>query len=95
MNMRRFLVTTEVTAEIIVNDEDVIERVTGPDGDEWRSKLYDLHTRDDVLNHLAYNCIVNGRRDVTMLDGWADLSRDVTRMDIIEVDPLYVNEVKP
>ena len=93
--MRRFLVTTEVTAEIIVNDEDVIERVMGPDGDEWRSKLYDLHTRDDVLNHLAYNCIVNGRRDVTMLDGWADLSRDVTRMDIIEVDPLYVNEVKP
>ena len=45
----RVVVSREV--EIAISDPDVIERVTGPNGDEWRAQLYDLRTRDDVLEH--------------------------------------------
>lgn len=69
-----------VAAEVTINDPDVIERVTGPKGDEWRGDLYDLHTEEDVINHLAYNCLANGCENATMLDGWADLPAEAVEM---------------
>jgi hypothetical protein len=33
----------EAEVEISIKDRDVIERVTGPGGDKWRSQLYNLH----------------------------------------------------
>ena len=92
--MSRYIVTGEFVVEIEIDDPDVIERVTGPEGDEWRSKLYDLHDVDDVLKHLAYNAVANGRRDVTMLDGWADLTRDACHMELVDVDPYTVDEAE-
>lgn len=63
----------DVTVAITVRDAEAIERVVGAEGDEWRSRFYNLSTRDDVLDHWTYNAIVNGVRDVTRLDGWNDL----------------------
>lgn len=73
-------VALDATAQITINDPDVIERVTGPGGDEWRSKLYNLHTEEDVLSHLAFNCLFNGVEQVNRLDGWADLPDDAATM---------------
>lgn len=76
---KRILVEVEVT----INDRDVIERVTGPKGDIWRAQLYDLHTEEDVLDHLAYNAVANGVRQVNRLEGWADLPDDAAVMEVV------------
>lgn len=68
------------TVEVTINDPDVIERVTGPNGDEWRDGLYQLHTAQDVLEHLAANAVANGLRDASLLDGWADLPPEAVEM---------------
>ena len=72
----------EASVEITVNDPDVIERVTGPEGDEWRSYAYNLYTEEEVLAHLAYNALVNGITRVNQLDGWADLPDDAAVMQL-------------
>jgi hypothetical protein len=77
-----FRVPMIVPVLVTINDPDVIGRVTGPKGDEWRSYAYKLHTRDEVLGHLAYNAVANGITSVANLDGWADLSRHDTLMDV-------------
>ena len=80
-------VTMEVTVELKIGDPDVIERVTGPKGDEWRAHLYNIHTEEEVLQHLAYNCVANGEEDAHRLDGWADLPPEAVSMKIKEVAP--------
>ncbi len=63
----------EIELTIQVNNPDAVERVTGPNGDEWRKYAYPLHTVNDVLEHWTYNFFCNGIADVSRLDGWADL----------------------
>lgn len=58
----------------VQSETDAIERITGPHGDEWRAQMYPLHTRNDVLNHLAINAATSGVTDISELDGWADVS---------------------
>ena len=68
----------EYDAMVTIHCEDGIdpyERVTGPEGDEWRATFYDLFDKGDVMRHFAYNAIVNGTTDASRLDGWADLER--------------------
>ena len=89
--MGQYNVHASVIVSISINDDDVIERVTGPEGDEFRASLYDLHTEEDVLAHLAFNCVQNGRRDFAMLDGWADLTREAGTMYI---DDVWVDNVE-
>ena len=80
----RYTVDTDVRLTITVRNPDAMERVTGPNGDEWRSQFYALHTVEDVLEHWAYNVILNGVRDVSRLDGWADL--DITAVDFGDIE---------
>lgn len=84
--MMNFDLTTNVTVEIEVNDEEAITRVTGPGGDEWRSYAYNLHTREDVLEHWAYNGVANGATGINHLDGWADMSEDAVIIKVTHVD---------
>lgn len=46
----------------------------------WRDTFYPLETEDQVYEHLAFNCLVNGVTDITRLDGWADVPEDAVRM---------------
>jgi hypothetical protein len=71
------------TVEITINDPDVIERVTGPNGDNWREQLYNLHTEEDVLAHLAGNCLANGQENASNLDGWGDLPVEAVQMKVL------------
>lgn len=73
-------VMVTVPVEVAINDPDVVERVTGPGGDEWREHLYKIYDEDDVLEHLAYNLVANAVRDVRGLDGWADLDPGAATM---------------
>lgn len=41
-------------------DAEVFQRCIGPNGAEWRSKLYNLPTYESVLEHFAYNAVRNG-----------------------------------
>lgn len=81
--------TMEVVVEIEIHDRDVIERVTGPKGDEWREHLYDLRTEQDVLEHLAANAIRNRIWRANQLEGWADLSDDAATMEVRSVERLF------
>lgn len=77
-----FRVPMLVPVLVTVTDADVIERVTGPKGDEWRSYAYPLRSRDDVLGHLAFNAMANGIQQVCDLDGWADVSVHAAKMEL-------------
>jgi hypothetical protein len=71
--------TLDVTANVGIyfwRRSDAITRITGPDGDEWRTHMYrHIKTREDVLRHWAHNAVANGVTDVSDLDGWADVRR--------------------
>ena len=73
---------------ITVHNHEVIERVTGPGGDEWRSQFYPtIETAENVIEHFAYNAIANHVHDISRLDGWCDCNTDDV---LIEVDGLDV-----
>ena len=74
MSKRRFEVSFAFDA-IIELDDKVIDVVD----DEWRSQLYDLHTPEDIAEHIAFNLVINCGR-LSMLDGWADQPDDNAEM---------------
>jgi len=94
-----FVVVFTTAVHLTIADPDVFERVTGPNGDDWRKQLYNLHTRDDVLEHLAYNCVANDVRNASLLDGWADLPKKAVQMHRLEpfydVDQIYADSPRP
>lgn len=75
-------VSVNCKVNITINDPDVLDQVTGPNGDEWRANFYKLFNVEDVLGHLAFNCIANGIEIVTALDGWAGLPADAATMEL-------------
>lgn len=78
-----FDVEMNVTVRVTIRDEDVIRRpVENVDG--WRDDLYNLGTQDKVLEHLAFNAVMNNRQNAKMMDGWADLAEEAVTMDVIE-----------
>ncbi len=91
--MKVIVVTVTCHVEIAVNDPEAITCVTGPNGDEWRSHFYNLRTEHDVLEHFAYNRIVNGCENVSSLDGWAGLPADAVTMKI-KTEGFEVQEVR-
>ena len=44
--------------------------------------MYRMETPEEVLQHLAFNCVANGYTDAASLDGWADMPEGVTTMAI-------------
>jgi len=93
MSARKRTAWIGATVIVEINDEDVIERVTGSGGDEWRASFYDLRSEKDVIQHLAFNCVANGVESVKRLDGWADLPDEAAVM-CVERDTLDV-DVQP
>lgn len=82
-----YAVTSTVYATVTIRNPDVIERVTGPGGDEWRAQFYPtIETPDDVVAHFAFNAITNGVHDISRLDGWADCDPDDVRIEIDDID---------
>jgi hypothetical protein len=55
------------------------DRVIDVVDDEWRSKLYDLRTPEDIAEHIAYNLVINGI-GLSRMDGWADQPNENARM---------------
>lgn len=66
MAKRRFNVTLTGYAYIEL-DDDVIDVVD----EEWRGCFYNLHSAEQIAQHIAYNLIVN-EVPLSILDGWAD-----------------------
>ncbi len=86
-----FDVEMQVFVKVTVNDDRVIDRpVNNVDG--WRDDLYDLRTRNEVLEHLAFNAIANGYENAKHLDGWADLPEDAVQMEVLR-DPMELEYV--
>ena len=87
-----FEVEMLVTVVVNVSDPLVLSRpIENTDG--WRDDLYDLKTRDDVLNHLAFNAIANSVENGLILDGWADLPADAVTMEVSRImEPWAVAE---
>lgn len=82
-----FDVEMQVTVRVTITDPLVISRpVENTDG--WRDDLYPLFTQDDVLEHLAYNAVMNGSTNASRLDGWADLPASAVRMDVYNAEML-------
>lgn len=71
------------SVRIDIRDREPIERVTGPNGDEWRAHMYpSIKTEDDVFEHWAYNAATWGLTDVSQLDGWADVPAGVVTFTV-------------
>ena len=70
-----------------VRDPEVLERVTGPGGDEWREQFYrTIKTAEDVVAHFAYNAVANGVTDVSRLEGWADVDDDAVEIVVEQIE---------
>ena len=74
MSKRKFEVAFAFDV-IIELDDKVIDVVD----DEWRSQLYDLHTPEDIAEHIAFNLVINKWR-LSSLDGWADQPDENAKM---------------
>lgn len=86
----RYRVTVKLPVIVQVNDPDAIARGSDP---EWAAAMYGKMDSDRILNHLAYNCVLNGVGDVSRLDGWADLSKEAVTMTV-DVPAGYEPEVE-
>ncbi len=89
MSKREFEITFRGTAYIKLDDQ-VIDVVD----DEWRSYLYNLHTPEEIAEHIAYNLIFNSG-ELSMLDGWADQPDSNARLigGDADVDEIYAEEL--
>ncbi len=82
MNSR--VIDRQVAVRIEINDSDVVDRVVN-NVDNWQGTYYRMTTEQEVVDHLAYNCIANGIELVNRLDGWADMDDGAARMRIEDV----------
>lgn len=62
---RKFEVTYTIYSTLTLDDE-VIDVVD----DEWRKQLYNLHTPEEIAEHVGRNLIFG--RELSSLDGWAN-----------------------
>ena len=66
MSKIKFEVELEGTATIEIDDA-VLNAVD----ESFRKNIYNLKTTNEIMEHLAYNLIINQFR-LSSLDGWAD-----------------------
>ena len=71
-------------------DEKVIDAVD----EEFCKSIYNLNTLDKIVQHLAYNLIINDA-DLSQLDGWADQPNENARIIQypewdIEAEEIYI-----
>lgn len=82
-----FSVVATIYVTVKIHDPDVIARVVGASGDEWRSQFYPMiATAENVAEHLAFNAISNGVHDISRLDGWADLDASAATVEVDDAD---------
>ncbi len=87
MSDKTFSVTATVYVTVTIHDDEAIERVSGPDGAEWRSRFYPtIETAEDVAEHFAFNAISNGVHDISRLEGWADLDASAVTIEVDDSD---------
>ena len=67
----KYTIHIDCNVVIDVPDPEYIER--------WVDEQND---RNSVLDHLAFNAVVNGIEDASRLDGWGDLERDQLTMHV-------------
>ena len=70
-----------VSVDVTVHDPSVIDRVVD-NIDGWQETYYAMTTRKEVIEHLVYNLLANGIRNVSLLDGWADCERNAVDFKI-------------
>jgi hypothetical protein len=84
MSEQKYAVTLTIYATVTVHDPEVIERVTGPGGGEWRGQFYrTVESAEDVVEHFVFNAVTNGIYDIGELDGWADV---VDSADAVKIE---------
>jgi hypothetical protein len=88
---QRFSANVETIVHVEVHNPDVIERVTGTGGTEWRSQFYNLYTAHDVIEHLAFNYVRNGVDDISRLEGWSDLDSSAVSFHRDDVDVMVAD----
>lgn len=81
---RTVLVTTEVEVEF---DDSLL-----PD-DEWRESFYQIHTLEQLAEHLGYNYVVNNAV-LRQLDGFADRNKDQCTYKIVGRDAESQQEIE-
>ncbi len=91
---QEFYVDFRVSVKVRITDPSVITRCVDNHDDEgnpqpdvkggagWRNMFYAITTAEQVVEHLAYNCIANGTETASQLEGWADLSAGAASMFI-------------
>lgn len=75
---RRYNVQVTVVATLTVDDS-VFKEVLN---DDWRKQFYPFTTREEVVEHLAFNLLQE--RPLSSLDGFARLEDD--KVTVTEVD---------
>lgn len=81
-------VSFEVTVTVECPDDQWEDLIVGAAVPDSERNCYGFQDEGDVIRHLAWNRIKNGRFDAHRLDGWGDLDPDVLTMDIEDIWPI-------
>jgi hypothetical protein len=65
--------TVPVTVKVTVKDGPVGDMTMHPLDPRRMEGIYDLDSPEAMLNHLAYNAVMNGKECASGLDGWGDV----------------------
>jgi hypothetical protein len=76
MAKRRFKVTYLVEGVIDIDDAVIAAGLST----DFRKMFYTLDDEHEVVDHVAYNFIRNGVRDLQSLDGFADQPKDSVKL---------------
>lgn len=83
---RKQFITRTVTVEVVIADEaGRTDALTRWETKDWRTQFYAFEKQVDLFDHLFHNCVENGVRDLSRLDGWADLPEGLVMMRIAYV----------
>lgn len=63
--------------------DDVVDRVFN---EEWASQFFHMENAEDVYRHWVYNAIENDIRDISGLEGWADVSPTAVVISLEDID---------
>ena len=80
MSKRKFIIDFSIFGEVV--DQAIIEidqAVIDAVDDDWRASFYDLHTPEQIAEHVGYNLFINNIT-ISLMDGWADQPRENARI---------------
>lgn len=83
MTKKMYTLPIEANVHILVNESAPPDLFSRGQDAAWAASMYGPMTERQILEHWAFNAVVNGILHVSSLDGWADVARDAVDIEVV------------